>query len=535
MEQKNYYAIECDVTTRDFMLKRERYYFFGQNFKPDDRYGNIPITINGETFTLCSLTMSAYQRLIEADILAIRFLKEGISRTPIGKVLNQHESNLWQNVLNEMDNVDPDYVGSFYDKKLYEFYGSDYADYRHIHPLVESAYDKHGTIMKAGKFAKLLGCSDAEAEQFSKDYNIAFGNMADDGYEYKVVSGHDIVKYYDDIQYPERNSSPLWGSCMNSKDNIVQWYAKNCKHVRLAVLLKNNQVHARAIIWNNVSIEKWGHRTMVRTEDKVVYKGSLADRQYYYSDKALFTFRQHFKKSGIAYKECTSWGDGSYQIPIVSDDTLTTAYWQYDSDNLIIYSKVTRIKGKVPYLDSLMYMSDKKIVSNKVTDGLIVKCNSTRGETEHIGTYTTARIGLDDGWLSRIDLTSNLHRVLFPHGEESGVVPNKFNIPTTRIHAKSDVYVITHLAQCKPVQLKRVRKGKVLVTDRVLVYVYPNQLEFDIKQNDFVVTKLWAEDKQCYAPVSEFVLSVDRYGNYTKLHHRPLLSKRLNKAELQTI
>jgi len=149
------------------------------------------------------------------------------------------------------------------------------------------------TQMRAGKFIRRVLAKDAMEKCLLTDKDIedftnvfkAESSMYNDT-EFKIVSGNDILKYYDMNKYfiklGDRGS--LWKSCMRYTEyqESLQIYPDN--NVRLLVLLsKDDRVIGRALLW-----------------DLPEYK--IMDRIYYYNDSDVDIFKKWAIENGYMYK-----------------------------------------------------------------------------------------------------------------------------------------------------------------------------------------------------------------------------------------
>ena len=129
-----------------------------------------------------------------------------------------------------------------------------------------------------------------DVEKFVRKVNaIRTGEVPND-YEFKLVEGKDIVKYYNQKQY-EKMSGDLGNSCMSyaSCSSSLQFYAKDCKDVVKLLIYVNKEtdkIAGRALVWKT-------------------NKGLYLDRIYVQDDKIRDVFR--------------NWGD--YNVSAIFDPT----------------------------------------------------------------------------------------------------------------------------------------------------------------------------------------------------------------------
>lgn len=135
-----------------------------------------------------------------------------------------------------------------------------------------------------------------------------------------VVQGEKIEYYYNynDIS----TDGTIGNSCMNNLDidGLFDLYTKNVDSVKLAILLKDNLLVARALIW--------------KTE-----MGWIMDRVYYSSDKYEYKFKE--------------WAMSKSYMDVTKDHL-----------DLIVHLKESKFE-KYPYLDTFKYISiNDKMLSN---------------------------------------------------------------------------------------------------------------------------------------------------------------------------
>jgi len=126
-----------------------------------------------------------------------------------------------------------------------------------------------------------------DVEKFVNQFKAA--TSAKVGESFVMVEGSDIEKYYWHENYKEM-AGDLGRSCMARKKKFFNIYVQNSEVCRLLVLLEDDKVIGRSLIWkldrNNVSNE-------------IVY---FMDRQYTILQSDVVKFTNYAKKNGWAYK-----------------------------------------------------------------------------------------------------------------------------------------------------------------------------------------------------------------------------------------
>ncbi len=132
--------------------------------------------------------------------------------------------------------------------------------------------------------------TDAEVEDFVNKYKV----VSSGNYEFKIVEGEDIRKWYSEDMYVESGSGSLHDSCMKGDDeqSYLDIYTKN-PNIRLLTLINSdNQLMGRAILWNL---------------DSSPSPSPLFMDRIYVSEEYLFElFKQKAESEGWMYKVAQS-------------------------------------------------------------------------------------------------------------------------------------------------------------------------------------------------------------------------------------
>lgn len=509
---------QCRLVDTPEWYNRNKFWFISELADTE-----LTITLNGETYRFNYFIRDHYKVMLDNDVCAIRFLPSGLGLMRRSKFISTHESNPWPSVLNGIDSLSthlssPILIGEH--------------DTPVTHSNLESAFDRTGVLVRAGKFAKSIGCSDVEAEQFSRDYDKYFGEDDSDKYSLELVEGDDIVEYYKSSNYAERNGSPLWSSCMNGKSSIVRFYAKNKRYIKMAVLFDSDRkVVGRSIVWLDATIREWGGSSYVCTEDKLLYKGMFADRMYYHHDTALDVMRKKMDEMGIAYKRALSFGDGEVIVPV---DGVAK---NYDSGYLFIKANIGLVGGPVPYLDTLCYASSNKCVANRVVDGKVKRCSSTEGRTDAMGEFVKVDVGLG---ISEAKFAfkpkRQVAKVVLPNGKVVYALGSDSLGLARGCDSFSDHYIIASVTSEYTIDVPQVSYWSGDTSLRIInVRVYAHQLTYDFNSKSFKVSMLYDDKSGKYHPVDEFLIkSVGRGSNRSaRLVHSKREALRLHEEFTQ--
>jgi hypothetical protein len=144
-------------------------------------------------------------------------------------------------------------------------------------------------LIKIGKLVNKIfpdKYTDKQIEEFVNQFKASVENL---GEKFQIVEGDDIAFWYDSKNYFDNNSGSLANSCMKSKkSDIFQLYTQNKDVCKLLILIEDNLLKGRAILWK---IDK----------GKVDFEWFM-DRQYTNLDSDVEKFKNYAKKMNWAYK-----------------------------------------------------------------------------------------------------------------------------------------------------------------------------------------------------------------------------------------
>jgi hypothetical protein len=150
-------------------------------------------------------------------------------------------------------------------------------------------YRKSRNPVKLGKFVNNLlpnKYNEKERELFVNKFKASLEVSAE---KFLLVEGEDINHYYWHGNYKQGGGS-LNSSCMRDEKGIFELYIDNPEVCRLLVLVEDELVIGRALIWKLSHI----------TDDIVEY---FMDRQYFVKESDVEKFRTYAEKEGWAYKD----------------------------------------------------------------------------------------------------------------------------------------------------------------------------------------------------------------------------------------
>jgi hypothetical protein len=112
--------------------------------------------------------------------------------------------------------------------------------------------NKYRQEMRIGRFLQLINpyTEQKSLDRKIKIYKSAFNNLIVNKYNFKLVSGEDIVKWYDEASYHEGGGT-LNKSCMRNKLDRLNIYTENPDKVNLLIMVnEDNKLMGRALIWH---------------------------------------------------------------------------------------------------------------------------------------------------------------------------------------------------------------------------------------------------------------------------------------------
>jgi len=116
------------------------------------------------------------------------------------------------------------------------------------------------------------------------------------GERFEIVEGEDIQFWYNSQNYFNQHGS-LGNSCMRNSSGIFQIYTMNPEKCRMLILLEDDKLKGRALIWKVDSIDG------VNKDKPFEY---FLDRQYVTTDSDIVKFRNYAIEKGWAFKTFNS-------------------------------------------------------------------------------------------------------------------------------------------------------------------------------------------------------------------------------------
>lgn len=153
----------------------------------------------------------------------------------------------------------------------------------------EDFWKKSRNPIKIGRLVRQVfpgKYTDGEIEKFVNDFK---GSGEKEKEKFILVEGDDIEKYYWHENYKEMKGD-LGRSCMARKKKYFNMYTQNPEVCRLLVLLEDDKVIGRALVWKLESNNRY---------NEIEY---FMDRQYTIEQSNVSKFVKYAKENGWAYK-----------------------------------------------------------------------------------------------------------------------------------------------------------------------------------------------------------------------------------------
>jgi hypothetical protein len=195
-----------------------------------------------------------------------------------------------------------------------------------------------GRLVNAILTAAKIKVTSQEVEQFTNQWKSAYDMMNDAFMKFDVVSGYDIVKWYDENNY-ESDESTLGGSCMRYDycQEFFGIYTENSDVVKLVILysdidgkIKDGKytaptIKGRAILWKTNQGDMFMDRVYTNNDSDVELFKQFAEKNGWWCKKVQNSHNKFTAQRGTSFKEPIysidlNWADHEY-YPYV--DTLS--------------------------------------------------------------------------------------------------------------------------------------------------------------------------------------------------------------------
>ena len=253
------------------------------------------------------------------------------------------------------------------------------SDVNHLFKEYDLLNSKSRNEIKLGKLinAVLPGkFTPGEIELFTNK----FKSVLDNGERFEEVYGEDINHWYSSDNYKQMSGS-LGNSCMASKKGLFDIYVNNPEVCRMLILIQENQLIGRALVWKLNTIKCYG----VDPKEDVWFM----DRQYTINDTYVEKFRSYAKEKGWYFKSYNN----HHSLETV------TINGQEKNCEMTIQVKPGEYK-KYPYMDTFKRYNPE--------DGMLYNCDEQKEEykgqyilTDTGGSYEEIETGVWSNWYDR--------------------------------------------------------------------------------------------------------------------------------------
>jgi hypothetical protein len=275
------------------------------------------------------------------------------------------DSKITQNYFDLVDSAD-DKVSFIQNNRVRDYDGDSIDD---IYKMSGRGEIKIGRIVKQLLGLNNISVTDAEVEKF---VNLFKASTVNHDFKFILVSGDDILEYYDKSNYYSEHGS-LGNSCMNNVGkSILKIYIENPKKVKLLVLVDgDNKVHGRALVWK--------------------LKKSPCDTKYF-MDK-IYTNKIQTK---LDLKTLLVKRIGCIDITML---LVFSDNWKFKYKDKVYYGEISvKLDGnfrRYPYLDTLSFLSKDKDELSNLPDKKSYWLMDTEGEKEKCD-YCNGKMWRDD-------------------------------------------------------------------------------------------------------------------------------------------
>jgi hypothetical protein len=162
------------------------------------------------------------------------------------------------------------------------------------HSFLSNLFKKSRNPVRIGKFVNKVIPSKYDSKQIEEFVNKLKSKREQTGERFEIVEGDDIAFWYKTENYAEVKGN-LGNSCMREKpSSFFEIYTQNPQVCRMLVLLENDELIGRALIWKLSYIKAYGKEL-----PEELY---FMDRQYTIKESDVDKFRAYADENGFIYK-----------------------------------------------------------------------------------------------------------------------------------------------------------------------------------------------------------------------------------------
>jgi hypothetical protein len=251
------------------------------------------------------------------------------------------------------------------------------------HSRLSDIFKKSRNPLRIGKFVnKVLGNTKYNSTQVEEFVNKLRASKEQSGERFLIVEGDDIAFWYKSENYAEIKGH-LGNSCMREKpSSFFEIYVKNPEVCRMLVLLEDDKLIGRALIWKLSYAKSYGKNI----EDGIYFM----DRQYTTKDSDVDKFRSYAVENGWAYKSNNN------------HHSLETITYNDETFNCTMSVNIKDLSyDRYPYMDTFRrYSSSSDTLFNDEEDSSDYEGDYILDHTD--GTYREIEGGVWSNWHDRM-------------------------------------------------------------------------------------------------------------------------------------
>jgi len=238
-------------------------------------------------------------------------------------------------------------------------------------------YTKNRNPIKIGRFINKVLNKKYKEKDIEDFVNELKSVIFSDREHFEIVSGEDIAYWYNSDHYYDGNGT-LGSSCMrNQNDGVFEIYVNNPDVCKMLILLKENKLIGRALLWKPSKITKKGGKESIILNENQYFM----DRVYTNKDSLLNTFIRYADDNDFLHKTRNSYSH-------------TYGVLNKTGDNFNVYMEVQLDKivyDMFPYMDTFKIYNPSNYILNNDIDNVdddrydgFYKLESTSGDFEII-------------------------------------------------------------------------------------------------------------------------------------------------------
>lgn len=336
------------------------------------------------------------------------------------------------------------------------------------------------------KIASFYSAQDIEkwVNSFKSEYKNALKNI-----RFKVISGKDIIKFYNGKRYTRGNGS-LNKSCMRHDycADYMDLYIKNSDKIKMVILLEGEKelISGRALLWKlDTPGDTW-----------------LMDRIYVKEDSDAILFKKHAEKNGWFYKssqtfDCTKVIKGGNEMNVDMKVYIRGDYKYF------------------PYIDTLLYYNKKENYLSNIDDDYknipeVIKLREINGNDS--GNENFVYDALNERFINIEDSIFCFYGDDYTHKNSAFFIKeyDEYIYPTMLRYSRYNKRFLTNTHSV----FSRILNSFVMLTDVNLVFITKDNKEFDYFLKSDLNKKYAVVDNNYY------IMDILIFGIYDKYYFK---------------